>query len=286
MGNKLNPWVNSNGNFVHPRAPSGGGGPGGFTSYGRLGSNIDLHSPIPHPRSPAARSLELNEKQKTLFLAYNAEGHQYISTKAIEIALEELPPKLLWIRHFLSDTATPTVYRDMTDIWTRAHWRAETQKHHFMRANNQTEEQAYRENVEWIRQNAYTASSHLRRIWKEQLGYYDPIFVTEPLGDAFHALQDSFSAAHVSREKLDAIYVITKIYIYDKRNKETHSELDKQWQSDLGKEAIIACRELTKIIVVAAIRKSDGEFEERWRSLWGTLGELFLATTIGKSMKG
>jgi len=280
MSNKLNPWINANGKFVHPKAPSGGGGPGGFTYHGSLGCNIDLHSSIPHPQSPAARCLALDEKQKAIFLAYNADGHQYLSMKAIEAAHKGLPASLLWIRHFLSDTPTSTVYRDMTDVWALAHWRAKTQKHHFMRANNQREKDAYRENIEWIQQNAHKALYNLRRVWKEHLGNYDPLFVNEPLGDAFHALQDSFSLGHVNREKRGDIYVITAIHVYDKTNKETHSELDQQWESPLGKEAIIACRELTKIVILSALQKLDSAFKQKWTSLWSTFEGMFLATTI------
>jgi hypothetical protein len=168
----------------------------------------------------------------------------------------------------------------MTDIWTLAHWRATTQKHHFMRAKTQTQQAAYKEAVQWIRENAYKSSYHLRRVWKESLGHYHPSFVNEPLGNAFHALQDSFSRGHVSRTKLGSDSIITEIHVYDNANKETHSELDKDWQSPLGKEAIVACRELTKIIVVAALKKLDQEFEQQWASLWGTFEEVFLNSEL------
>lgn len=218
-------------------------------------------------------------------LAYNAWGHQYLSTQAIKAALKTLPPSSQWIRHFLSDTPTSAVYRDMTDVWTLAHWRATTQKHHFMRAKIQTQEAACREAVGWIRENAYRASCNLRRVWKESLGHYHPLFVNEPLGDAFHALQDSFSQGHVARKKSGDVYVITAIYVYDNTNKETHSELDKDWQSPLGEEAVLACRELTKIIAVAALQKSAQQFERKWESLWGTFKNVFLRPELERPMK-
>jgi len=68
--------------------------------------------------------------------------------------------------------------------------------------------------------------------------------------------------------------------VYDAKNKETHSELDKEWQSPLGQEAIVACRELTRIIIVSALQKTDAEFEERWKSLWGTLQDMVLQTKV------
>jgi hypothetical protein len=223
-------------------------------------------------------AVDASRSQRQLLLAYNAAGHQYLSTKTIQAVIEWLPPNLAWMRRFLGDTATPTVYRDMTDVWTLAHWRdtPDAQRHHFMRASGQTYDAAYKEAVDWIRQNGRQASFNLRRVWKESLGYYDPLFVTEPLGDAFHALQDSFSAGHVERQKLGTDYVITAINVYDSANKETHSELDKEWQSPLGEEAIVACRELTKIIIVSALQKTNAEFEAKWTSLWATFQEFFL----------
>src|SRR5262249_18873788 len=158
------------------------------------------------------------------------------------------------MRRFLEDIATPTVYRDMTDVWTGAHWSdtPNAQRHHFMRTTEQTFEQAYKAAVEWISENGRKASFNLRRIWKEQLGYYDPLFVEEPLGDAFHALQDSYSEGHVTRDHVGDNYFIIGINVYDAKNKETHSELDKEWVSALGREAIIACRELVRIVIASA----------------------------------
>ncbi len=185
--------------------------------------------------------------------------------KAIESALERLPAKLIWIRHFLRDTATPTVYRDVKDF-PFGHLCDFGQKHHFMRAKGMTHETAYREGVQWICNKAYKASWNLRRVWKESLGYYPPVFVEEPLGDAFHALQDSFSASHVVRKKSGDLYVITAIHIYDQSNKETHSKHDSDWHGSMGKEAVLACRELTKIVVMSALQKSDVNFKQTWET--------------------
>lgn len=243
------------------------------------GTSCLAASCAPGPVGRSFRSANAEERPQVL-LAYESWGHQYLSTQAIEAALKTLPSNLLWIRHFLIDTSTPSVYRDMTDIWTLAHWRATTQKHHFMRAKTHTQEAAYEEAVRWIRENAYRASYNLRRVWQESLGYFHPSFVNEPLGNAFHALQDSFSAGHVTRKKSGDVYVITAIHVYDKTNKEIHSELDKQWQSPLGKEAILACRELTKVIVVVALQKLDRQFEQKWESLWSTFEKMFLQSLL------
>ena len=68
--------------------------------------------------------------------------------------------------------------------------------------------------------------------------------------------------------------------MYDAKNKETHSELDKEWQGPLGQEAIAACRELTKIIIVSALRKTDSDFEAKWKSMCDSLQGMFLQTQV------
>ena len=118
---------------------------------------------IPGPVSRSSTAATAKEGPQVL-LAYNAWGHQYLSTQAIEAALKALQSSSPWIRYFLSDTPTSAVYRDMTDVWTLAHWRATTQKHHFMRAKGQTHEAAWIKAVGWIRENAYRASYNLRRM--------------------------------------------------------------------------------------------------------------------------
>lgn len=63
-----NPWINQDGDVVHPNAPAGGGGPGAFGSQRSLGHGFDL-SGLPHPQSPAARHLTPNNAQKRILLA-------------------------------------------------------------------------------------------------------------------------------------------------------------------------------------------------------------------------
>jgi len=111
--------------------------------------------------------------------------------------------------------------------------------------------------------------------------------VTGPLGDAMHALQDSFSAAHVKRENKDDTWVIEGIYIYDDANKKAsgdykgHEALDKQWKGTaLGNEAITACRELIKIVIHTSLLANDAVVPNRWQSLWDTFSGLFLSCAI------
>jgi hypothetical protein len=57
-------WINENGDVVHPNAPQGAGGPGSFRNPNPLGWGGDLHSSVPHPHSPAARHVALNDEHK------------------------------------------------------------------------------------------------------------------------------------------------------------------------------------------------------------------------------
>lgn len=245
-------------------------------------------------RTTSGQSLRQPASRRTAesLVAYNSWGHQHLSEEALKAALDGLPPKLTWIRHFLRDTATSNVYLDVEDIFTRNHWIPSGQRHHFMRHASQSEEIAYEASVLWIRDHAHQAAVNLRRVWKEQLGHYDPMFVSDHLGVAFHALQDSYAEGHVTRVQVGQQRVIAKIHVYDEENREPrgewkgHKEYDERWDSPLGKEAIVACRELAKIVVHSSLEKDDERFEPKWQSLWQMLTEVFLATTIGKTMKG
>jgi hypothetical protein len=51
-------WLSADGRIIHPNAPTGGGGPGGFVTAGPLRPSPLLASSLPHPQSPAARTLD------------------------------------------------------------------------------------------------------------------------------------------------------------------------------------------------------------------------------------
>jgi hypothetical protein len=214
-------------------------------------------------------------------------GHEFLSQEAIREALKDLPPKLQWIRRFLEDANTPTVYRDLEDVWNGGQWNKEGQKNHFMRYATDSELTAYEDACTWIFKNGFIAAQHLRDIWQKKLGYYNPIYVTGPLGDAMHALQDSFSAAHVKRVKRDDVWVIEGIYVYNDANKKAsgtypgHEALDKQWKgTELGNEAITACRELIRIVIHTSLLAIDATVPNKWQSLWDTFSGLFLSCGI------
>jgi len=86
-----NPWINQNGEVVHPNAPTGGGGAGAFASPISLGRGMNLSSWVPHPQSPAARTFVLGRKQKSLILAQASQSpHLEISSGTKDYKLPDL----------------------------------------------------------------------------------------------------------------------------------------------------------------------------------------------------
>jgi hypothetical protein len=103
------------------------------------------------------------------------------------------------------------------------------------------------------------------------------------LGNAVHAIQDSYAEGHVTRKKEGNDYIIVDLLIYDDANKKPtanwpgHAALDQRWKtSELGKEAVIATRELVRIVVVSSLQKTEPEFRVKWSSLWDTYVSVFL----------
>lgn len=217
-------------------------------------------------------------------------GHEVLTNDSVAMAVRDFPPALNWVRYFLRDTMVGAVYRDTEDLFTGGHWSHDGQRHHFMRYEGQTRRSAYDAAVQWIHDNAHTAAVRLREIWQKRRDYarmINPVYINEPLGNAIHALQDSYAEGHVTRKKEDDIYVVVDVLVYDAANKEKHDDwpghaaLDERWKSnDLGKEARVAGRELIRIVVFSSLVKTDVEFEPKWSSLWGTFVSLFLASRL------
>ncbi len=95
---------------------------------------------------------------------------------------------------------------------------------------------AYFEGVDYIRSLAYKASQLLHvEQFLPQRGLHEGS-IENALGFAFHAFQDSYSKAHVSRKEIDGRFVITRIHIFDQDNidgtgpyAKPHSDVDKEW---------------------------------------------------------
>ena len=64
-------WQSSTGEVVHPNAPRGGGGPGGFRSARQYGDEAQTHG-LPHPNSPAGRNAVMSPAQARFLQAHEA----------------------------------------------------------------------------------------------------------------------------------------------------------------------------------------------------------------------
>ncbi len=181
-------------------------------------------------------------------LASDWEGHGHLTTVAIAAVRESLPPDLRWIADLLTRAPRSVQDRDIADVISLGHWTEPGQKHHFMRHASQSQLEAYKLAVDWIFGEAVTAAKllrerHLHRTQAKADRVWDPFTRSEPardeaglirlhLGNALHALQDSFSAGHVTR---DGALVITEIHVYDDANRKGHEEHDKSWKGSDGK---------------------------------------------------
>src|SRR5262245_44489448 len=128
-------------------------------------------------------------------------GHEFVTNEGVQQALKDLPPQLNWIRRFVGETMVGSVYRDMDDVFSGGHWSKDGQKHHFMRFQGQSSLAAFQVASKWIQDNAFNAATRLREIWTQKRGYLNPIYIQEPLGNAVHAIQDSYAEGHVTRKK-------------------------------------------------------------------------------------
>lgn len=204
-----------------------------------------------------------------------------------------------------ADTPSPShgaVLRDLRDVFTRGHWTDEGQKHHFMRrlVDSQSSRGAYDSAVEWIRSEASLAalalSSNLARATATRVplgpsngacalpsvgarGRRINVFAgaaSDHLGNAVHALQDSFSFSHVEREGLsdESPGAIAKINVYEGHEKEAHGDHDHGWDAEegfsvAGRQAIAATKALMVLVIDQAARaqttaKPWQRFRERW----------------------
>ncbi len=105
----------------------------------------------------------------------------------------------------------------------------EDQKHHFMLAAGQRQDEAYKDCMHWIIRNAWKTLQDIL-LWRaasERVKKFEIPFDTPhpipgdnavlPLANALHAVQDSFSAGHVHRLEKEP-YTILKILQWDDQN--------------------------------------------------------------------
>lgn len=203
------------------------------------------------------------------------------------------------------DTPSPShgaVLRDLRDVFTRGHWTDEGQKHHFMRrlVDSQSSRAAYDTAVEWIRSEASLAALALGSNLARATGARSPLgpsdgacalpsagtrgsrvnvfagAASDHLGNAVHALQDSFSFSHVEREGLSADEpgAIAKIDVYEGHEKDSHGDHDHGWDAEdgfsvAGRQAIAATKALMVLVIDQAARaQTTARPWERFRERW------------------
>jgi hypothetical protein len=188
-------------------------------------------------------------------------GHARITQKAVALVSGGTDP----VYRALGSAHVPVnvVARDLIDVVILGHWADFGQCHHFMRRfDGQSERQAYDENVHWIWRNALDAAAILSR----QLALTGPArsaapTSSQPLGNALHALQDSFAMGHAEREAARGSLpgAIRRIKRYAGADKDGHEEADKQWRgnwregfSESGWFAVEATSRLLRLVVEAA----------------------------------
>jgi hypothetical protein len=197
------------------------------------------------------------------------------------------------------------VLRDIYDVLALGHWLNYGQKHHFMRrADGQSPHAAWLEGCQWIERNARAAARRLgRRVAAAYPdaaaardgaaadgecrvpalpageGFADRLSRVhfqgsyrqgtaddwQELGNALHALQDSFSPSHAVRQKTGPGQPgqIFHVKLYGGSEVEHHAEHDDAWLagsgfSVLGELAIEACVALLELVATTAVRRRDG----------------------------
>lgn len=199
-------------------------------------------------------------------------GHAKITSAAVREVTQEMKFNPLATGMTHGGLPAAAVTRDIIDVICLGHWADFGQKHHFMRQfDSQSPFEAYESAVEWIRKNAYEAA---QAIAARTAAYYpngingsrNPQLAgqtvyrdlnLQSLGNAVHALEDSFAPGHVTRGP-GSPGPITHIKRYAGAEKNHHAEGDDQWQdgnkgfSEVGRLAIDAVKALLKIVVLTA----------------------------------
>jgi hypothetical protein len=191
-------------------------------------------------------------------------GHARITRLAVERLAAEGHPLIAALDP--ARVSARVVTRDVHDLLTLGHWRDVAQRRHFMRRfDGQSEREAYAECVDWIRARATHAAGALARQLEAAAGAAGavPLRLDPPqaLGDALHALQDSFAPGHVVREAGAGLHAgaIRRVLRYAGDEKRGHAAGDRAWRgagaagfSESGWHAVHASCDLLRAIADAA----------------------------------
>lgn len=149
---------------------------------------------------------------------------------------------------------------DMDGALTGGHWRAWGQMQHFMRVPGRTVAESFRLAKDSLWGAADAAVFQFRRD--------DLARAKSSLGQALHALQDSFSPAHVKREPDEQGRLVVKdLYEYTAQDSKEHAKGDETYRtgggeqgpySALGKATVLASTLLLAYFIQRCVgRESD-----------------------------
>lgn len=118
---------------------------------------------------------------------------------------------------------------DMDGVLTGGHWRAWGQMQHFMRVPGRTAADSFRLAKDSLWNAADEAVFWFRR--------EDTTRAKSNLGQALHALQDSFSPAHVKREADEQGRLVVKdLYEYTAQDPKQHAKGDESYRTGEGEQ--------------------------------------------------
>lgn len=222
-------------------------------------------------------------------------GHARITSTAVKELAAEMSSNPL--AGGLKNAGLPTaaVMRDLFDVLSLGHWSDFGQSHHFMRKfDSQSEYEAYEAAIEWIRTNALRSvqdlAGRLASVAPRGLGTGAAAAMRsqmafsgiswQPLGNAIHALEDSFAPGHATRAGITRTNpgAIDRVKSYAGAEKVDHEKGDDAWadgtgrpDSDLGHNAVEAVKALLKMVILTAQanqspRQLDGwqAFRDKW----------------------
>lgn len=212
----------------------------------------------------------------------NLSGHRSITATAVRELAREWSGNTLAANLKWAGLPASVVSRDLLDVLILGHWADFGQKHHFMRQfDSQSPFEAYLSAIEWIRSNALQSAQAIadRIATKTPAGgaAFDGKMVFantnwQSLGNAVHALEDSFASGHAVRgqPRGDMPGSITHIKRYAGSEKAHHEEGDEAWRDSGGRFtrdgrfAVEAVKSLMRIVIATAQSHSHPGALEGW----------------------
>lgn len=228
-------------------------------------------------------------------IAWESLGHDRMTTAAVRAAPDQLaardanpiwlpgdalPPRdlrrrLLLVLGTLPDSVVAADYTleqfSDTTFGRKTKLSQWGQATHFMANKGQSQRTAYAAGVEKIFGPTETAVTRFKGMKKDS----DIGQVSDALGDGIHALQDSFSPAHVQRTKVGNKLVIMRIKVWGEQDKKDHAAGDRSWEDASGSltELGQACKEATIALLtyfIFSVINKDRDAERFRRLLMDT----------------